>query len=236
MNRTGTGGKQHAPINAAVSAHLSHCRWVASMDVDEFLTTRANPHLSVRQELEQSFSPEETSIHVPWLNFETDDRSRMVSSVRYGMLWRWNQTVSHSWNRFNDKPTKKTLLRQGKSITKPMFDPRHCKLIDVHGVSCPKQQRRSRYVPLAEDEIPETLLVIHHYRYVNNADIHRKCHMPGSGHAAGYHQHSPSKCEELLGQFWHPEVYDDIMLKKRSMTTTQTTQRHPVDQNKQQPT
>lgn len=95
------GRNQHELINLAVSQHLSHCRWVASMDVDEFLTTRANLHLTVRQELAQSFS-NDRKIHVPWLQFESHDRSLKSSSIRDGMLWRWNLSTLHNWDRFND--------------------------------------------------------------------------------------------------------------------------------------
>ena len=215
-NPNGTILGKARPINEAVAAHLGHCRWVASMDVDELLTTRARPGRTVREEL-ADLPPSERALKVPWLVFESKSRSRPVKSVRRDMLWRWNQTRAHSWARFDDG-----LVLRDTSIVKPVYDPRECELFTLHTVQCTPRKEGwygYRYLNLTEAQVPYEPLAVHHYRYPDNRDIQRKCSASGSWSdswtVAGYGKNmSTTACVEGLANSWHPDVYDRTMLDK----------------------
>ena len=67
---------------------------------------------------------------------------------------------------------------------------------------------------LTEATLPGASLVIHHYRYIDRDDVHRKCSVSGEGHSAGYHTLPPEQCEAALMGAWHPDLFDRTMVNK----------------------
>ena len=71
------------------------CTWIASVDIDEFLTTKKHAARTVREELQQSFDGVDL-IHVPWVYMSFDPNVDHAKSLREECVYRWDYNKKHS--------------------------------------------------------------------------------------------------------------------------------------------
>ena len=69
------------------------CTWIASVDIDEFLTTKKHAARTVREELQQSFDDVDL-IHVPWVYMSFDPDVDHAKSLREECVYRWDYNLS----------------------------------------------------------------------------------------------------------------------------------------------
>lgn len=180
-----TAGTQWHPLDEiSRSHHMKDCEWIASLDVDEFLSTRRNPCKTVAQELKDSFNSVD-AVNVPWIMFSYNEELEVISDVRHDNIMRWNHSKRHS------APLR---VRKYKDLyhndeTKPIFRPGQLKSLKIHGVILHEGKYVDSVVGLEnvrtkpfkfvnnfrEPEIAIALLVINHYRFTSLENVIEKC-------------------------------------------------------------
>lgn len=180
-----TAGTQWQPLDeVSRSQHMKGCEWIASLDVDEFLSTRRNPCKTVAQELKDSFESVD-AVNVPWIMFSYNEELEVVNDVRHDNIMRWNHSERHS------APLR---VRKYKDLyyndeTKPIFRPERLKSLKIHGVILYEGKyvdgvagvENIRTEPFKfvnefhEPDIANALLVINHYRFTCLQNVIEKC-------------------------------------------------------------
>jgi hypothetical protein len=128
---------QMSTVRKIVDTEMMDCTWVASVDADEFMTTKRFPSTTVRDELHlNKLLARADSIHVPWVMFAFEHPDQEVEHVRQDLTMRMNHSLHHG--RMEDTPnfemrrTFKSMDRYSKIETKPVFRPVKMRLETPH--------------------------------------------------------------------------------------------------------
>jgi len=200
------------PIRHYVEKDLANCTWVASMDIDELLTTRRHAEKTVREQLiaMRDDLRDVNVINVPWIFFSFDGDQK-VTDMAVDMTCRWNHSAHHVGM------VHKTRDRYDKIETKPIFRPQHCNVeMSIHCLECENQvdgghgrPRGCNRAIFHEEDIKKAFFAVHHYRFLDKEDIKKKCHQDS---ITSYPR--IEACEEAMLQSNHCEIKDDIMRVK----------------------
>ena len=235
---TAENPQQHFILKKHIQTEFRNCSWVASVDIDELLTTRRHVHSTVREELLESmhYNKDVYAINVPWIFFAYD---KPVDNMALDMTCRWNHSRHHHGL------STKTRDRYGVIESKPLFRPQYCHLhFHVHCVICEDEEwwwvkewqmhqkdptlpwgnkdlsygqvegvygngpHKCNIYGFHEEEIQQALFAIHHYRFLDIDDIRKKC-MPKNMFKNS--QYATKDCEEAMTKSNYCEVRDDIM-------------------------
>ena len=201
------------------------CTWIASVDIDEFLTTKKHAARTVREELQQSFDDVDL-IHVPWVYMSFDPNVDHAKSLREECVYRWDYNKKHSTEFRHCADISYALNSKGviRSRRFSHFDDPH-RVVMVNE-SIIVQGHPNRTAPTSdsnivlrfhEKDLSETLLALYHYRFGDMNDLLRraeKCDRQEVGNFARCHGNSSATTESYLQFCNYREVHDDTLKNK----------------------
>ena len=202
--------KQYHILESYIQNELRNCSWVASVDIDELLTTRRNIHSTVREELLAMVQNKQNvyAINVPWIFFAYD---KPVNDMALDMTCRWNHSLHHYGE------SQKTHDRYYQTGTKPLFRPQYCQVKNMHCLTCTTHQVEGVHLRpqtcnkarMHEEDIQQAVFALHHYRFLDRDDIRKKCmNVDNEKISSGYNVPS---CVQVMEKSNHCEVKDEIM-------------------------
>lgn len=100
-----------------------HYQWLIYCDVDEFITTKKNSHITIRTEIKTRFDlrPEIKCIVIPWVMMACNNRETNPKYITQEIIHRWNYNLSHSNKSSNRKFKSLDDSTEVKSIFRPEF-------------------------------------------------------------------------------------------------------------------
>jgi len=218
-------GKEMRDVEAA----LHTCRelgytWAASVDADEYMTTRKHSGRTMLQELHLSFSDVDV-VEVPWLLMMTS-RRHDPQSVLLAIRHRWNMDIHHYQDHRSRSPKYRDRYHdiEVKPIVRlsrfqAMSSPHHVfvKPGSILADSVVKHKRAgwkssNTFLRLSERNISNALLLIHHYRFTSMDAIARKCTARSA--LSTYNVRNKTYCMQQGALFVRPEVTEDLLAHK----------------------
>jgi len=188
--------------------------WLIYADVDEYITTRRNPHKTLRQELETTFRDADC-VKVPWVMMSADGRQEDPTSLLAETTHRWDHDRRH------DGPSssyRKFRCRYDAIEVKCIFRPDRFKgLTDHHptdpvgeavcvdGVDNERAELSAFHPNLREADISHAFLVCYHYRIYSAASAAKKTRLNT------YYKHY--SVEDLLASDFS-EIVDETLKHK----------------------
>ncbi|MCT0206974.1 glycosyltransferase family 2 protein [Synechococcus sp. CS-1332] len=155
--------------------------WVIYVDVDEYITTKRNSHLTIKDELETTFK-DVACIKVPWVMMSSNSRKKNPESLLQDNIYRWNHDVTHVNSRSSQR---KFRCRYEEIEVKCIFRPKFFRRMYYHhpvpsriavlrggikvvdGVNKNIDRISAYYNCLREDDIRNGYLLCYHYRIVS---------------------------------------------------------------------
>ena len=186
-------------------------KWMISVDVDEFVTTKKNSTNKIRQELETTFK-EVDCIMIPWVMMSCNKREKNPKSILKENTYRWDHDKKHP------KGIKKFRCRHNAIEVKCIFKTDKFDEINVHipskkkgsciivdGVNKIVSKRVLPYYKnLRENDIKNGYLLCYHYRIISVENCKKKLKK------AQYLKYS---LEDLL-ESDYPEIIDYTLKNK----------------------
>lgn len=166
---------QMEKVNEVYNQIKNDFKWIISVDVDEFITTKKNLNKTIKQELETTFKDYDC-IKIPWVMFGSGGQKKNPKSILESNIYRWNHDIEHPY------PMKfaKFKCRYNKIEVKCIFKTNKFEIIHVHTPKKPLERvniinsinlSRSNLTPfynnLREEDIKNAYLVCHHYRIIS---------------------------------------------------------------------
>ena len=151
-------------------------KWIIYVDIDEYITTKKNINLTIRQELETTFK-KCICVKVPWVMMSCNSIEKNPISLLKTNIYRWNHDKKHE-NVLNEHKFRcRYDSIEVKCIFKPKFfnnifdhhptEPttKNNKIVD--SINKTKQELNSFYNNLREKNIKEGYLLCYHYRIIS---------------------------------------------------------------------
>ena len=155
-------------------------KWIISVDVDEFITTKKNINRTLREELSITFKNIDC-IKIPWVMMSSNNRINNPKSILRENTFRWNHNKTH--------PHKVNKFRcRHKSIeVKCIFKPEKFLKLGVHrplrntgknnvinSINLAKEPLSNTYKKLRESHITNGYLLCYHYRIISQENNLKK--------------------------------------------------------------
>ena len=150
----------------------NYFEWMIYCDVDEFITTKYNIHLTIREELLTTFKNIDC-IHVPWVMMSCNRQVKNPKILLDNNVYRWNHNLKHF------HPLKKFRCRYNYIETKSIFkcskfndiwehspfQSTHNNLLGVDSINL--KPSGIYYKNLRENNIENGYLLCYHYRMIS---------------------------------------------------------------------
>jgi hypothetical protein len=163
-------------INLVYSVIKNNYKWIIYVDMDEYITTKKNSHLTIRQELETTFK-NCICVKVPWVMMSCNSIETNPDSLLKTNIYRWNHDKKHN----NVSNEHKFRCRYDNIEVKCIFKAKYFNNISDHHPTEPttsnnkivdsiyksKQELDSYYQNLRENDIKEGYLLCYHYRIIS---------------------------------------------------------------------
>ena len=188
--------------------------WMIYVDVDEFITTKRNFAMTIREQL-QNINTQHPHVHwilSPWVLMSGLHNIENPKSILSSILYRHDQNIKHLY------PVKKFKCTYNRIYCKSIFKPQYFEYIKDHGPP-PGDEIKYNGIDLQPNRISgycikklrnhgiETgVFLCYHYRYISLQHARSKLNTNGWYINDGY------TLEDL--QATYPEIYDDTFLRK----------------------
>lgn len=100
--------------NSLLPYARAHCKWLAIIDLDEFLYAR-NPYQSISDVL-MDINDDVSSIKIPWKMFGSSGHILQPDSIRKHFTYRWSFADGSSYRLYSDKIFCKSIIRSESVI------------------------------------------------------------------------------------------------------------------------
>ena len=201
-------------INLVYNVIKNNYKWIIYVDMDEYITTKKNSQLTIRQELETTFK-NCICVKVPWVMMSCNSIEKNPDSLLKTNIYRWNHDKKHS----NVSNEHKFRCRYDSIEVKCIFKSKYFNNISDHhptepttsnnkivdGIHKTKQELDSYYHNLRENDIKEGYLLYYHYRIISIENSLNKIK-----ENIWYQKYS---IEDLLSSDY-PEITDKTIKKK----------------------
>lgn len=155
-------------------------KWIISVDVDEFITTKKNINRTLREELSVTFKNIDC-IKIPWVMMSSNNRINNPKSILRENTYRWNHDKTHPHK------VRKFRCRHKSIEVKCIFKPEKFLKIDTHfpkdkvnkikvinSVNLNNEPLSSFYNNLRENDITNGYLLCYHYRIISQENNLKK--------------------------------------------------------------
>lgn len=205
------GGSQMTKVNKYYKKLKKNFKWMISVDVDEFITTKKNKERTIREELATTFKNVDC-IKIPWVMMSCNKRQKNPKSILLENTYRWNHNKKHPHK------IKKFRCRYKVIEVKCIFKTSSFNQINVH---CPSAQTKNKniivdsirkrrqplnssYRNLREHNIKNGYLLCYHYRIISTENCKNKLEKS---------QYLRFSLNNLLKSD-HPEIKDETLKNK----------------------
>ena len=155
-------------------------KWMISVDVDEFITTKKNINHTIKDELNTTFKDVDC-IKIPWVFMSCNNRDKNPKSILLENTYRWNHDKRHPHKsrkfrcRYNEIEVKcifKTDKFKNIEIHHPNKTIGNCIIVD--SINNEKSRLNSFYSNLREENIKNGYLLCYHYRIISRENTLNK--------------------------------------------------------------
>lgn len=190
--------------------------WMIYVDVDEFIATKKNFNLTIRDQLKIIYHkfPKKRLILSPWVMMSGMEHKTNPESILNSINYRWNHDVKHPY------PVKKFDCRYYKTFCKSIFQPLYFDWIRDHipiqkvkseyyynGIDLSTERlEEDKFLNLRNRDIKSGYFLCYHFRYISEEHALSKLKTNGWYVNDGYN------LQDLQASY--PEVYDDTFLRK----------------------
>jgi len=201
---------QMALVNKYYTEIKNNFKWIISVDVDEFITTKKNMINSIKDELNTTFSDVDC-VKIPWVMMSCNKKEKNPDSILLENIYRWDHNKKHPHR------IKKFRCRYNQIEVKCIFKTDKFDKINVHNPSKPngnhivvdgiqkkKISLNSFYKNLREDDIRNGYLLCYHYRIISRENCINKLKKA---------QYLKYKIEDLM-RADYPEIIDETLKNK----------------------
>jgi len=192
-------------------------QWLIYCDVDEFMATKKNENLTIKQEL-LKIPNHITCIRVPWVLMSGKDLIKNPQSLLKEILYRHDQDLRHYHH------VNKLSCMYEACLTKAIFKPNIYKLLFDHGPLAEISSNISRSVSgisldkqglygtnhirdVRNKHLESAFFLCYHYRYISEEYALHKIK------TNGFYKNDGIILKDLKDSSY-PELYDDTMLRK----------------------
>lgn len=175
------GSKRQMDLVNKYYKELKHkFKWIISVDVDEFITTKKNITNTIKDELSTTFKDVDC-IMIPWVMMSCNNRDKNPKSILLENTYRWDHNKKHPHN------IRKFRCRYNQIEIKCIFKTDKFDEIDVHvpknaigdcfivdSITNKKQNLKAYYFNLREDDIKNGYLLCYHYRIISKENCINK--------------------------------------------------------------
>ena len=202
--------RQMDVVNKYYTKFRKYFKWLISVDVDEFITTKKNLGKTIREELETTFK-DVGCIKIPWVMMSCNNIEKNPKSILLENTYRWNHNKKHPHK------IKKFRCRYNQIEVKCIFKTNKFKKINIHNPGQPignciivdsiKKQKSNLnpfYSNLRENNIINGYLLCYHYRLISKENSRNKLRK------AQYKRYSLND----LMKSDHPEILDETLKNK----------------------
>ena len=163
-------------------------KWIISVDVDEFITTKKNITNTIKDELNTTFKDVDC-IKIPWVMMSCNNRDKNPDSILLENIHRWNHDKKHPHkikNKTDDKRNK-FRCRYDQIEVKCIFKTDKFNKINIHIPNDPLEDHiivdsikknnsllNPFYKNLREDDIKNGYLLCYHYRIISRENCKNK--------------------------------------------------------------
>lgn len=189
-------------------------KWFIYCDVDEFITTKKNFNITIREQLikiDDAHDNKIDSIAVPWVFMSGSKLTNNPSSILQEVVYR------HDHDKRHPHPIKKFRCRFEGIEFKLIFKPAPDDLLQDHGpvdrivwnsIDLTRSRvKDGRILNLRNNDIDNGVFLCYHYRYISDEHCLNKLKTNGWYINDGY-------TFEDMKTSSYAEIYDDTMLKK----------------------
>ena len=185
-------------------------KWIISVDVDEFITTKKYITHTIKDELNTIFKDVDC-IKIPWVMMSCNNRDKNPKSILLENTHRWNHNKKHPHNirkfrcRYNEIEVKcifKTDKFNGIDIHHP--EKTVGDFIIVDSIIKKEQKLNPFYNNLREEDIKNGYLLCYHYRIISKENCLNKLNKA---------QYLKFQLEDLMRSDY-PEIIDETLKNK----------------------
>ena len=205
-----TSRGQMGVVNKYYKVLKNDFKWIISVDVDEFITTKKNIKHTIKDELNTTFKDVDC-VKIPWVMMSCNNRDKNPKSILLENTYRWNHDKKHPHN------IKKFRCRYNSIEVKCIFKTEKFNVIDIHHPDKPvedcvtvdsinknKQQLNPFYSKLREEDIENGYLLCYHYRIISRENSRNKLNKA---------QYLKYKVEDLM-RADYAEIVDETLKNK----------------------
>lgn len=205
-------GHQMNHVNELYKNIKNDYKWIISVDVDEFITTKKNANNTIRDELETTFQDVDC-IKVPWVMMSCNNRENNPKSILLENTYRWNHDLKHPhinnirkfrcrYNQIEVKCIFKTQMFDKIDIHHPYKNNNNYKVVD--SINLKNQKLDPYYNNLRENDIKNGYLLCYHYRIISRENSQNKLNKA---------QYLNFTINDLMSSDY-PEIFDDTIKNK----------------------
>jgi hypothetical protein len=185
-------------------------KWMISVDVDEFITTKKNITHTIKDELNTTFKDVDC-IKIPWVMMSCNSIEKNPNSILLENTYRWNHNKKHphSIHKFRcryDQIEVKCIFKTDKfnkiDVHIPSKTVGDCIIVD--SIIKKKQKLNSFYNNLREEDIKKGYLLCYHYRIISKENCLNKLNKA---------QYLKFQLEDLMRSD-NPEIIDETLKNK----------------------
>ena len=185
-------------------------KWIISVDVDEFITTKKNITHTIKDELNTIFKDVDC-IKIPWVMMSCNNRDKNPKSILLENTYRWNHNKKHPHKihkfrcRYN-KIEVKCIFKTDKFNEIYIHTPRKTvgESIIVDSIVKKEQNLTPFYNNLREKDIKNGYLLCYHYRIISKENCLNKLNKA---------QYLKFNLEDLMSSDY-PEIIDETLKNK----------------------
>ncbi len=161
-------------VNKLYKEIKSNFKWIISVDVDEFITTKKNIKNTIREELITTFKNYDC-IKIPWVMMSSNDLIYNPKSILNTNIYRWNHNLKH-----NNSKIQKFRCRYNEIEVKCIFKTEHFNELSIHypikpdinvkiinSINLNNDDFNPFYKNLREKDIQNGYLLCYHYRIIS---------------------------------------------------------------------
>ena len=155
-------------------------KWIISVDVDEFVTTKKNITHTIKDELNTTFKDVDC-IKIPWVMMSCNNRDKNPKRILLENTYRWNHDKKHPHKKHKfrcryDQIEVKCIFKTDKfneidihNPNKPVGD---CIIVD--SITKKEEKLNPFYDNLREEDIKNGHLLCYHYRIISKENCLNK--------------------------------------------------------------
>jgi len=164
-------------INLVYNVIKNNYSWIIYVDMDEYITTKKNSDLTIREELETTFK-NCVCVKVPWVMMSCNSNKKNPDSLLKTNIYRWNHDKKHENTITSEHKFRCRYKRiEVKCIFKPQYfnnisdhhptEPTTSNIKIVDSIYKSKQELDTFYDNLREKDINDGYLLCYHYRIIS---------------------------------------------------------------------